>query len=132
MNTLNNEKNEIQLKCICENENTINLSSDIKCKKCNETLTGHIYKRFIFPTILTVGLSLTAGALLDDTLNLNRASVKTEYKMMKQCIDIYGNRDKCACAVESMSGFIDAQQARFYGPDGLRKILSERYKKCND
>lgn len=127
---MQNKENQIKLKCICDNENNIYLSSDIKCKKCNETLIGHTYKRIILPITLTIGLSAVGGALIDDSLNLNRASVKVEYKMMKQCINIFGHRDTCACAVESMSGFIDAQKARFYGSNGLRKILTERYNEC--
>jgi hypothetical protein len=126
-------KHDINLICpSCENENTINLSSDIKCKECEETLLGRSYKEFILPTIAVIGLSAMGGAMIDDTLNLNRASVKTEYKMMRTCIYRLGNRNTCFCAVESMSGFLDAEKARFYSSDKLYKILDKRYNNCKD
>lgn len=126
-------KYEINLLCPkCDNENTINLSSDIKCKKCEETLVGKSYKEFILPTIIVLGLSAISGAMIDDSLNLNRASVKTEYKMMRTCINRFYDRDNCFCAVESMSGFLDAEKARFYGSSKLANILKERYYECND
>jgi len=126
-------KHEISLLCPkCDNENTINLSSDIKCKKCEETLVGRSYKEFILPTIVVLGLSAIGGAMIDDSLNLNRASVKTEYKMMRTCINRFNDRDNCFCAVESMSGFIDAEKARFYSSSKLSNILKEKYYDCID
>lgn len=126
-------KHEISLLCPkCENKNTINLSSDIKCKKCEETLIGRSYKEFILPTIVVLGLSAIGGAMIDDISNLNRASVKTEYKMMRTCINRFNDRDNCFCAVESMSGFIDAEKARFYSSAKLSNILKERYYNCTD
>jgi len=126
-------KHNIDVLCPeCEHKNKINLSSDIKCKECDKTLLGHTYKRFILPLIVTVGLSAVAGAMIDDTVNINRASVKTEYKMMKTCINRFGSRDNCACAVESMSGIVDAQKARLYGENWLRDVLRDRYNDCRD
>ena len=129
-------KHNIDLLCPeCEHENKINLSSDIKCKECDKTLLGHTYKRFIFPLALTVGLSAVAGAIIDDTVNINRSSVKTEYKMMKTCIDTFGYsknvRNNCVCAVESMSGVFDAQVSRLNN-DYLEETLRDRYYNCRD
>lgn len=127
------KKHEINLLCSkCNNENTINLSSDIKCKECEETLIGKSYKEYILPTIVVLGLSAIGGAMLDDSVNLNRASVQTEYKMMRTCINRFNDRDNCYCAVESMSGFIDAEKARFYNISKLSTILKERYYGCRD
>jgi hypothetical protein len=60
--------------------------------------------------------------------------------MMKTCIKEHRTyyvsyekaRDTCFCAVESMSGFLDAEKARFYGKAKLEKILKERYKECTN
>ena len=121
-------KHDIGLLCpTCDYENTVHLSSDIKCKECSETLIGHTYTRFILPVLAVMGLSAMGGAMIDDTLNLNRASVKTEYKMMRTCINRFGYRDNCVCAVESMSGFLDAEKARLYTESMLSNILKERY-----
>jgi len=124
-------KHNIDVLCPeCEHKNKINLSSDIKCKECDKTLLGHTYKRFILPLIVTVGLSAVAGAMIDDTVNINRASVKTEFNMMATCINEFGNVNKCSCAVESMSGIFDAQQVRFRSSEWKRKELHKRYNDC--
>ena len=126
-------KKDMHLICPnCEHKNKVSLSSEINCKECQETLLGYTYKQFIISTIAVVGLSGICGAMIDDTVNLNRASVKTEYKMMRTCINEYQDRDTCFCAVESMSGFIDAEKARFYRVDKLKNILSKRYNDCKN
>lgn len=127
------ENNNIDLICpSCSKKNKIILSSDITCKECDETLIGRTYKEFILPAIVTIGLSVVGGAMLDDTININRASVKTEYKMMRTCINRFNNRDSCICAVEAMSGLIDAEKARLYSDNWLREVLEENYQDCRD
>jgi hypothetical protein len=126
-------KHNIDLLCLaCDHKNKVYFSSDIKCKECNETLIGYTYKVFIVPALVVIGLSAIGGAMIDDTLNLNRASVKTEYKMMRTCINRFGYRDNCFCAVESMSGFLDAEKARLYSRSKLSDILKDRYNDCVD
>jgi phage FluMu protein Com len=126
-------KHYIDLLCpTCDHENTVHLSSNIKCKECNKTLIGYTYEAFILPVLAVMGLSAIGGAMIDDTLNLNRASVKTEYKMMRTCINRFGHRDNCFCAVESMSGFLDAEKARFYSRSKLSNILQNKYNDCVD
>lgn len=131
------KKNLLEVECPhCSKENEIKLSSEINCKECNKSLLGNKYKSFIFSatTVLTLGAGL--GLISDSYLNINRASVKTEYKMMKQCINSYGNsatvRDTCFCAVESMAGIVDAQKARLYGSNWLSDVLDDKYRSCRD
>lgn len=127
------ENNNIDLICpSCSKENKIILSSNIKCKECNETLIGRTYKEFILPIMITIGLSAIGGAMLDDTININRASVKTEYKMMRTCVNKFQDSDGCVCTVEAMSGLLDATKARFYTEEWLREVLIENYKDCKD
>ena len=129
----NIEQNYISLECPeCFEDNKVKLSSELKCKKCEKTLLGFNYKRFLLPTIVVVGLSGIAGAVIDDTANLNRASVKIEYKMMRTCVSRFYDRDTCFCAVESMSGLVDAQKARLYGDKWLKDLLKDRYEDCRD
>ena len=52
--------------------------------------------------------------------------------MMRTCVNRFGNRDDCFCAVESMSGLIDAQKARLYGEKWLKDLLKDRYYDCRD
>ncbi len=130
-------KNILEIECPhCSEANTIKLSNEIKCKKCNKTLQGFKYKSIILSGLTTLIIGSGIGVTADAYLNINRASVKTEYKMMKTCISNHGNyksvRDNCACAVESMLGVIDAQKARLYSGEWLENILNEKYKDCRD
>lgn len=131
------DKNTLVIECPhCDKENTINLSKEIQCKHCEKSLIGEKYKKPFITAFTAILLGSGIGVATDGYLNLNRASVKTEYKMMKTCIDYYGYnktaRDNCACAVESMVGLIDAEKARFYSETKLYKILDGRYKDCVD
>jgi|GEM_PF-4581148 len=130
-------KNILDIECPhCYQDNKVNLSQEIKCKHCKEPLIGEKYKKPIITAFTAILLGSSIGITTDAYLNINRASVKTEYKMMKTCIDYKGYsktvRDNCACTVESMLGVIDAQKARFYSESKLYRILDERYEGCID
>jgi len=128
---MDNEEKKIDLECSnCFTENTVHLSSNIKCKKCEESLTGKLYKSFILSAGLMLGIGAISGAVIDDTVNLNRASVKTEHYMMMTCLKHLGNEKGCLCAVESMSGIIDANRAR--SESWRKKELESRYYDCID
>lgn len=131
------EEIKIELECPhCASENKIFLSKVIKCKECEKSLIGEKFRKPILSALTTILLGAGIGITADSYININRPSVKTEYKMMKQCINYYGSyksvRDNCACAVESMAGIVDAQKARLYGPDWLADVLDEKYSKCKD
>ena len=129
---MENIKNNIELECSsCTERNTVNLSSDIKCKKCEKSLLGHFYKSIIIPTALVFASGIVGGMLVDDTININRASVKVEFNMMATCLKYINNDvEGCSCAVESMSGFIDANRAR--NSSWRKKELESRYIDCTD
>ena len=132
---INTKENIIEIECPeCTENNTIKLSSIIKCKKCEKSLVGEKFKKPFFSAMSLLLLGTGVGVGIDPYLNINRPSVKTEYKMMKQCIEIYGNsksvRDNCTCAVKSMAGVVDAQKARTYGSDWLADVLNDKYNNC--
>lgn len=120
----------------CKDVNTIPVSEEIKCKTCQTSFAGkkfgQIVSNGLVSFVLTGGMVLTADAYF----HINRVSVNTEYKMMKQCIDERKNisqvRDTCACAVESMSGVIDAQMAKLRGASWLADEMDKRYKNCQN
>lgn len=131
------KENYIEVECPhCEYENKIKLSNDISCKECKKTLVGFKYKSFLVSTAAALTIGAGGGATGDTFLNLFRPPVKTEYKMMKQCIDKYGYsksvRNNCLCAVESMAGVVDAQKARYYGSSWLEDVLDDKYMSCKD
>lgn len=120
----------------CSEENKILLSKDIKCKKCEKSFIDNKYKSYIISGLTTLLIGSGIGAVADSYVNIQRPSVKTEYKMMKWCTDNYGTtktvRDTCACAVESMAGIVDAQKARLYGESWLIDVLKDKYKSCKN
>ena len=120
----------------CSEENKILLSKDIKCKKCEKSFVGNKYKSYIISGLTTLLIGSGIGAVADSYLNIQRPSVKTEYKMMSWCTFYYGKteivRDNCACAVESIAGIVDAQKARLYGESWLIDILKDKYKSCKN
>jgi len=130
-------KHDIGLLCpTCDYENTVHLSSDIKCKECSETLIGHTYTRFILPVLAVMGLSAMGGAIVDDVIHINRVSVKTEFNMMVECINRNSSDrnevNDCVCAVESLSGLLDAEQLRFRDSSWKSRELQSRYNGCKD
>lgn len=134
------KENHIEVECPhCEHENKIKLSNDISCKECKKTLVGFKYKSFLVSTAVVLSFGAAGGSVGDTFLNISRPSVKTEYKMMRQCISKYSGysssktiRNNCICAVESMAGIVDAQKAKYYGADWLEEVLDDKYKSCKD
>ncbi|MFA7091834.1 MAG: hypothetical protein WC149_08275 [Arcobacteraceae bacterium] len=131
------QEDSIVIECPnCFNENKILLSKEIKCKKCEKSLIDEKFRKPIFSALTIILFGSGIGMITDSYLNINRPSVKTEYKMMKWCIDNYGQyksvRDTCACAVESMAGIVDAQKARLYGNEWLIDVLDKKYKSCRN
>lgn len=118
----------------CDLVNTINVPEEIKCEKCDTSFSGKKFGQIVSDGLANFVLAGSLVLTADAYLNINRVSVKTEYKMMKQCIDERKNtekvRDTCICAVESMSGVIDAQMARLKGAGWLSDELDRRYQNC--
>jgi len=143
-NNDNNKNSENDIKIICPScggENTFNLPENgCNCSVCNSKITGYTYKHFIFSAMTVLSLGAIGGMVIDDKTHISRASVKVEYKMMKTCINDYDidwyrgsskRRDICACAVESLSGLLDAQRIKFtHNADDLKTLLKERYQEC--
>ncbi|MFY4843132.1 hypothetical protein ACOTVP_01155 [Aliarcobacter butzleri] len=143
---MKDEENDIKKKSIensiliicdkCSEENKILLSKDIKCKKCDKSLIGSKYKEYIISGFATILIGVGIGAVADSYVNIQRPSVKTEYKMMSWCTAEYGKneivRDNCACAVESIAGIIDANKARLHKGEFWGDILKNRYESCKN
>lgn len=134
-----NEKYSFNIECPhCQADNTIKLHKTNKCKQCDKPLGGEKYTKQIISVMSAIIIGGVSGVIIDGYAHVYRASVKTEYKMMKTCIDehsYYGYydknvRDQCACAVEQLSGLLDAERARLYGDEKLSKMLDEAYSGC--
>lgn len=126
---------------------------EIVCPKCSEVTTAefthrgcdcieeYTNKKFTLVVISVMSaiiLGGVSGVIIDGYTHVYRASVKTEYKMMKTCIDRHSDhgyynknvRDQCACAVEQLSGFLDAELIRLYGDEKVYNMLNQAYSDC--
>jgi len=127
---------------------------EIVCPKCSKITTAefahrgcdcieeYANKKYTLQAISVMSAIIiggVSGAIFDGYTNIYRASVKTEYKMMKTCIKEHSYndgthdekiRDQCVCAVEQLSGLLDAERARFYGDAKLSEMLDTAYQDC--
>lgn len=134
------EENHIKLECPqCSEENKINLSKAINCKKCNKSLLQEKYQKVLVSASTAVLLGGGVGMVADSHLSINRLSVKNEYKMMKTCMDDRSQYrhfvkkndiDICACAVEGLRGAVDVVLLKVSNAEKREKILKERMKEC--
>ena len=107
---MSDEKSKIKIECPhCAEENTINLSSEIKCKHCDESLIGEKYRKPLISAFTAILLGIGGGVALDEYLETDRYPISVEYKIMDNCIssydkplakNIYGKKtDICLCAL---------------------------------
>lgn len=137
-----NEETSLNIECPhCGHDNKVKLISSTQCKndKCQKPLIGQKYSKPIISIMSAIIIGGVSGVVIDGYTNVYRASVKTEYKMMKTCIDersdngYYHDKDvrnQCACAVEQLSGFLDAERTRLYGNAKLSEMLDTAYRDC--
>jgi hypothetical protein len=135
-----NEEYSFDIECPhCQKNNTIKLHKTNKCKHCDKPLGGEKYTKQIISVMSAIIIGGVSGVIIDGYAHVYRASVKTEYKMMKTCIDERSDgdtyhdkkiRDQCACAVEQLSGVLDAERVRIYGEYKLSMMLDEAYQNC--
>jgi|TARA_R110002050_G_scaffold280862_1_gene427995 DNA-directed RNA polymerase subunit RPC12/RpoP len=82
------EKNEnnLDIECPhCSKDNSIHLSSEIKCKHCEKPLIGQKYKKqklAIVSSILLIG----GGYFFNEKFEPNRYPMPVEYYIVKSCV----------------------------------------------
>lgn len=105
----------------CDEENTIKLSSEIKCKKCEEDLTKSKYSKFKKPIIgamTAIMIGTPAAYQIGKHMHSeDRYPVATEYSIVNSCVSqyskplrkIYINHKKaiCVCALSKTMKKID-------------------------
>ena len=142
-NNDNSKQVNIILECPeCFERNEVEFSTELKCKKCEKTLSGISYQKILPTSFLLLTLTAFTGVVIDDEIHVYRPSVKTEYKMMKTCINEFQDKDLnkdykyvrniCFCAVESMSGILDAEKARTYSEQKLKDLLKNNFDECKN
>ena len=87
-------KSKLEIICPnCEEENTIKLSSSIKCKKCEEDLTKWKYGKIV-KKVIGAGMAFVIGGTsayqVGKHINSEeRYPVATEYSIVNSCVSIY-------------------------------------------
>ena len=96
----------------CDKENTIKLSSEIKCKHCQEPLTKTKYEKFKEPLIGTVTAMIIGafgGHQIIEYFDADRYPMNVEHSILENCISSYNEplrtsqirhkKEVCVCAL---------------------------------
>ena len=95
----------------CKEDNSINLSKEIRCKNCDKSLLIKKYaKRALIPSSIILVTGLCGGVYIDEKLETDRYPLKAEYNIVQSCIsqdsralsrkDYLEKIDICICAHE--------------------------------
>lgn len=94
----------------CNEENTIKLSSEIKCKKCEEPLTKIKYEKLKKPfigTLTAIIIGSVGGHQIVEYFDTDRYPMSVEHSILENCISSYdeplstsiirNKKDVCVC-----------------------------------
>ena len=112
-------ENNLEIECPhCFKDNSINLSSEIKCKKCKKPLIGEKYKKPIMSAMTAILLGVGGGIYLDEKFETDRYPIATEYNIIDSCLSSYDEepldrkhykkkKQICICALKETESEID-------------------------
>jgi len=119
---LESKQSKLEIVCPnCEEENTVKLSSEIKCKKCEKDLStwkyGEIAKKVMCSgTAIAIG-SISAYHIGKHIHSEDRYPIAVEYSIVKSCISNYPEplrriqirqkKEVCVCALSKTIEKID-------------------------
>ena len=136
----------------CKDVNTIKISEEIKCKKCETSFTGKkFFGKISCSTIskLLLGATLGVGGTVYSEIKIiNNLSEKENqkierripipaentYKHVKSCITLHSEngfytkkiRDNCFCTIEELSKDYDIRREKIH-----ENIVNNYYNKCS-
>lgn len=97
----------------CDEENIVKLSSEIKCKKCEEPLTKTKYGKFKKPfieTLTAVIIGSVGGHQIVEYFDTDRYPMSVEHSILENCISSYdeplrssyirNKKEICVCAFQ--------------------------------
>lgn len=135
-------KEVLEIECShCKENNDINLSEEVKCKSCGESLTTKKYaKKKIISASTALAVGLGGGLYIDEKFETDRYPIKTEYNIIQSCLS-NDNRalsesnykkkiDICICAQEKTMSDITYSEFK-NNQVAFIKIFSENVKKCD-
>ena len=123
----------------CFEENKINLSSEIKCKYCNEPLIGEKYTKPIISVMTAIILGIGGGIYLDGKFEIDRYSINTEYNIIHNCLSSYDEplneryyrikKERCICALKKTENEIDFDEYD-KNENKFLDIFEDKIKEC--
>jgi len=126
----------------CFEENNIDLTSAIQCKKCEKPLLTKKDSKLLLSGVVAafIGTGAIAGVMLDDITEIYKLPFKMKYKMTQTCLQEFSKngqytretRDTCLCAVDTMDGLYDVRKIKQMDSFEKRDIMYERYEYCED
>ena len=130
-------KNILEIDCPhCLEENKINLSSEIKCKNCNESLIGEKYKKPIISVMTAIILGIGGGIYLDEKFETDRYPINIEYNIIHSCLSSYeeplneryykNKKRTCVCALGKTENEIDFEEYE----NKFLDIFEDKAKEC--
>ena len=107
-------KKDIEITCgSCSKDNTIKLSNELKCKHCEEEITGKKYIKkpwILIPTTIAVLSGVAGGVYIDEKIETDRYPMSIEHSLIENCISSYEKplnrsnirkkKEVCICALE--------------------------------
>lgn len=107
-------KKDIEIICgSCSKENTVKLSNELKCKHCEDKITGKKYIRkpwILIPTTIVVLSGVAGGVYIDEKFETDRYPMSIEHSLIENCISSYEKpldrsnirkkKEVCICALE--------------------------------
>lgn len=154
---MDNKKYVMKVDCPhCDHANSITFRKDINCENCEKSIMGRRKNRATskISLILTALVSVTAGAIAADRhvsidemivlvgsgtatmVYMSRLSIETEYKIMKTCIDQFGQnkrtRDACFCVVKKLNSYLNPLLLKLKKEEWAIQELKRQYESCTE
>jgi len=126
----------------CNKENTIKLSSEIKCKHCQKSLTKTKYEKLKKPLIGTVTAMIIGsigGHQIDGYFDVDRYPMSVEHSILENCISSYNEplrtsrirhkKEVCICTLSKTIRIYDYDKFK-KNQDEFLTIFENQSKKC--
>ena len=127
----------------CDKENIIKLSSEIKCKHCEKSLTKTKYEKLKKPfieTLTAVIIGSVGGYQITEYFDTDRYPMNIEHSILENCISSYNEplrtshiRDKknvCVCAFSKTIQDYDYSEFK-KSQDKFLVIFKNNLNECN-
>ncbi|CAM3474402.1 hypothetical protein [Parendozoicomonas haliclonae] len=125
--------------CKCGNEVELGAEIQLHCQKCQQKFEKFDIKKPAKVALITAALAYGGSIFIDYAITDNRYPIKTEYALMKACLDgdvrpvrytHYSKKNEiCACALEDTMNEISYTRS-LVDEKGLARAFGKNAKAC--